>query len=214
MISGNLRTLMLALLSATVSTPTLAAPTSEALLARLVRPAPATTRFVEVRFSDLLIEPLISRGELSFDAADQLGKRVDAPFQETTQVRGESVRIERKGQKPMQFNLKRAPELRALLAGFSGLLSGNLSALQQHFKVTIEGTDARWQIKLDPIAARMRKRIAGVTVFGVGSTPRCFRIQEADGDASVMLVDAAAFEVLPDPLTLPALSERCRGKAN
>jgi Outer membrane lipoprotein carrier protein LolA-like len=205
---------MMALLSAVISSQIMAAPTSEALLARLVRPAPATTRFVEVRFSDLLIEPLISRGELSFDAADQLGKHVDAPFQETTQVRGESVRIERKGQKPMQFNLKRAPELRALLAGFSGLLSGNLSALQQHFKVSIEGTDARWQIRLDPIAARMRKRISGVSVLGADNAPRCFRIEEADGDASIMLVDAAATEALPDPLTLPALIERCRGKAH
>ncbi len=190
--------------------PTQAQPNAEQLLMRLVRPAPATTRFVDVRFSDLLTEPLVSRGELRFDAADRLGKRVDAPFRENTTVQGESVRVEREGRKPMQFNLKRAPELRALLAGFSGLLAGNLAALQRHFKVDVSGDEARWRIALSPSEARMRKRINVVEVFGTDNAPQCFRIEEVDGDVSVMLVDAAAMKVLPQPLTLPALLDLCQ----
>jgi hypothetical protein len=190
--------------------PIQAQPNTEQLLARLARPAPATTRFVDVRFSDLLTEPLVSRGELRFDAADRLGKRVDAPFRENTTVQGESVRIEREGRKTMQFNLKRAPELRALLAGFSGLLAGNLAALQQHFKIDVGGDDARWRIALLPIEARMRKRIKRVEVFGIDNAPQCFRIEEVDGDVSVMLVDTAAASSLPQPLTLPKLLELCQ----
>lgn len=187
-----------------------AAPQAEPLLQRLVRPAPATTRFVDVRFSDVLTEPLVSRGELRFDAVDRLGKRVDEPFQESTVVRGESVRVERQGRKPMQFNLKRAPELRALLAGFSGLLAGDLAALRRHFNVEVAGDDARWTIALKPLDARMRKRVAVVEVFGLQNAPQCFRIDEGDGDVSVMLVDAAAGKVLPQPLTPATLLRLCQ----
>jgi len=185
-------------------------------VARLARPAPATTAFVEVRFSDLLTEPLVSRGELRFDAADRLGKRVDEPFRETTTVRGESVRIERSGRKPMQFNLKRAPELRALLAGFSGLLAGDIVALRRHFDIKVVGSDTRWQIALNPRDARMRKRIPEVTVLGSNNAPRCFRIEQADGDISIMLIDAALTPPLlqtlaiPQQLTSSALLDHCR----
>ena len=203
---------MALLLGLLVAVPTRADPAIEALLARLARPAPAKTLFVEVRFSDLLSEPLVSRGELSFEAADRLGKRVDTPFQETTSVHGENVRIERSGRKPMQFNLKRAPELRALLAGFSGLLGGDRAALQRYFSIKVMGSDARWQIELAPRAARMRKRVAGVTVFGAENAARCFSIDQGEGDASVMLVDEAARGPLPQPLTLSALLALCRGE--
>jgi hypothetical protein len=188
-----------------------AAPATDALLAKLVRPAPATTAFVEVRFSELVTEPLVSRGELSFDVGGRLGKRVDAPFKETTTIAGENVRVERAGRKPMQFNLRRAPELRALVAGFSGLLGGDGDALRKHFKVSVNGDDAAWRITLDAVDARTRKRLPAIEVLGAGAAPRCFRLQEAGGDASVMLVDDAAASALPEPLTPDALRARCHG---
>lgn len=171
---------------------------------------PATTAFVEVRFSDLFAAPLVSRGELSFTAVDRLGKRIDSPFKESTQIKGESVRIERSGRKPMQFSLKRAPELRALLAGFAGMLAGDIKILQRYFKVTTAGGDARWQIALDPLDARMKKRVVGVLVIGSDNAPRCFRVEEADGDLSLMLVGTAATEPLPQPLTEALVLALCR----
>jgi len=152
----------------------------------------------------------MTRGELSFEAADQLGKRVDAPFKERTTVRGENVRVERAGRKPMQFSLKRAPELRALLVGFSALLAGDQGALRKHFRIAVEGSDARWAILLDPIDKRIRARIRRITVIGGGNAPRCFSVEQADDDASLMLVDAAAAEPLPSALELPALLAFCR----
>ncbi len=190
-----------------------ATPNAEALLQRLARPAPALTAFVEVRYSDVLSEPLVSRGELSFSAADQLGKRVDSPFQEHTVVNGETVRIERADRKPMQFSLKRAPELRALLVGFSALLAGDEAALRRHFAIVVVGDDAQWQIELDPIDKRIRKRIRAITVFGSGNAPRCFLVDQADGDSSVMLVDAAASAALPKPLEQSAVLAICKQRS-
>ncbi|HSC16380.1 MAG TPA: LolA-related protein, partial [Gammaproteobacteria bacterium] len=44
-----------------------AAPDSAALIARLAKPAPATVAFVEVRFSTLLVEPLVVGGTLVYE---------------------------------------------------------------------------------------------------------------------------------------------------
>lgn len=212
MISGNLPSLLGCLLSA-LSPLAIGASTPEHLLASLARPAPATTAFVEIRYSDLLSEPLLSRGMLSFDAADQLSKRVDEPFQESTVVRGEAVRVERSGRKPMHFSLKRAPELRALLVGFSALLSGDQAALRRHFEVAVSGEFGDWQILLSPIDARIAKRIRSITVLGADAAPRCFLVDQADGDSSLMLVDVAAAEALPENIAVESLLAHCRRKA-
>ncbi len=150
---------------------------------------------------------------LSFDAADQLSKRVDEPFQEFTVIRGEAVRVERSGRKPMQFSLKRAPELRALLVGFSALLSGDQATLRRHFEVAVSGPSTQWQILLSPIDARIAKRIRSITVLGADAAPRCFLVDQADGDSSLMLVDAAAAEKLPDPLDADTVLALCRQEA-
>ena len=85
-----------------------AEPDLGTLLARLAQPAPAARSFVEVRFSSLLTTPLVVSGGLEYRADGTLVRRVDAPYQETTELRGQNVRVERAGAKPRQFSLDRA----------------------------------------------------------------------------------------------------------
>lgn len=211
MTSGKLPILLLALICSLSAAG--ATSDADALLQRLARPAPATTAFVETKYSDLLDAPLVTQGELSFASANQLGKRVDMPFQERTVVDGENVSIERAGRKPMHFSLKRAPELRALLIGFSALLAGDRAALRRHFAIAVSGSDAHWMIVLDPIDKRIRKRIDAITIYGADDAPRCFLVEQADGDASVMRVDAAAKEAVADAASQDALVALCRQDA-
>lgn len=186
-------------------------PEVDALLGKLARPVPVVTAFVEVRFSDLMTTPLVSRGELAFDAADHMRKRVDQPFQETTSVQGEQVRVERAGRKPMKFNLKRAPELRAMLSGFSGLLQGDAQLLQSFFKLELKQNEVGWQLQLDPLSARIRDRVSRITVRGDAGGPRCFYTAQKDGDISILLVEAAAQLALPETLTEQAVLGLCGG---
>lgn len=135
--------MMLALLIAPASlwgaSPT--EPDADALIARLAKPAPATVAFTEVRFSRLLREPLIVSGELGYSGPISLDRRIATPYREDTAIRGESVKVERQGEKPRSFALKHAPELRGLLSGFSAMLSGDATALRQNFAVTMTGDD-------------------------------------------------------------------------
>jgi len=184
-----------------------------ALIHRLARPAPATVAFAEVRYSPLLKEPLIVSGELSYRGPDSLDRHVKQPYNEDTEIRGESVRVLREGQTPRSFALKRSPELRGLLTGFSALLAGEPAALEGVFDAKTAADGEGWTLELTPTDARLRKRLKQITIQGRDDTPRCFTILNADGGASVMLLGETAATPLPKGISQDAVMRRCRGEA-
>jgi Outer membrane lipoprotein carrier protein LolA-like len=181
----------------------------DALIERLAKPAPASIAFREVRFSSLVNEPLIVAGELGYAGPTSLDRRVTEPYRETVAIRGESVRVEREGEPPRSFGLNRAPELRGLLSGFSGLLNGDASALERSFRVEASGTDDLWTLQLTPSDTRARRRLEQIVVNGRDDVPLCFTMVTANGGASVLLLGAMAARELPKPTTPDALKQLC-----
>lgn len=186
-----------------------AAPDSDALIARLKRTAPASIAFVEVRFSTLLVEPLVVSGTLVYEGEGSLTRRVESPYREQSVIRGETVRVERDGEEPRTFALRRAPELRGLLTGMIGLLTGDASFIGEHFAVTKTGDDQRWRLGLAPTDDRLKQRLSEIVVAGASAEPECFVIRDNQGGASVMLLGAAAARPLPALLALPELLAHC-----
>jgi hypothetical protein len=182
------------------------------LLARLARPAPEATTFVEVRYSSLLAEPLVASGELEHRADGSLVRRVEEPYRESTVLRGENVTVEREGSKPRSFSLDRAPELRGMLASFGALLRGDRATLDRYFTLTVEGTDANWRIELLPRDTRLASRLAFIHVDGSQDRARCFTLSEPDGDASVMAVGVNGRASLPGSLERGSLLAWCDGE--
>jgi len=186
---------------------------TEALLARLARPAPDTTTFVEVRYSSLLAEPLVVSGDLEHRADGSLVRRVTEPYRESTVLRGENVTVEREGSKPRRFSLDRAPELRGMLASFGALLKGDRALLDRYFTLAVHGTDAKWQIELLPFDRKLARRLAAIRVDGSLDRARCFTLSEPDGDASVMAVGLQGRADLPVTLDQASLLAWCGGGA-
>src|SRR5262249_47724907 len=158
------------------------------LIRRLAKPAPATIEFVEVRFSPLLKEPVKVAGQLGYEGPTSLDRRVETPYHETTEIRGESVKVQREGEPARSFALKRAPELRALLGSFAALLAGDPTAVAQSFSIAAQGDDNRWHLSLQPTDAQARKRLRHIDVAGSGTTPGCFALASGDGATSYMLL--------------------------
>lgn len=180
-----------------------------ALLARIARPAPASTPYVELRFSSLLATPLVASGELQFRSADTLYKRIDHPYHEQMEIRGQDVRVVREGEAPRHFSLRRVPELRGMLSAFGALLSGDRSALERLFQLNLTEDGVAWTLKLTPRDARVSKRLRGILVTGRDDSPRCLTVTEVDGDASVMLLGDAVLHELPEPLDRARLDRHC-----
>jgi hypothetical protein len=186
-----------------------AAPDAAALIARLERQPPASIAFTEVRFSSLLVEPLVVSGTLTHEGEGALNRRVETPYRESTAIRGETVRVERDDEAPRTFALRRAPELRGLLTGMLGLLTGDSALIHEHFDVTAAGDDERWRLDLEPTDSRLRQRLRNIIVAGRADEPHCFAIVDTEGGTSVMLLGAAAALPLSPPIVLAELLGRC-----
>lgn len=198
-----------ALLAAATATVAWAAPDSATLIARLARRPPSSIPFAEVRFSSLLVEPLVVRGKLDYEGPGALKRRVEEPYRESTSIRDETVRVERDGESARTFALRRAPELRGLLTGMIGLLAGDSSFIGEHFGVAAAGDEERWRLDLTPTDDRLQRRLQDIVVAGRGAEPYCFIIRDTQGGASVMLLGAAAALPLAQPIALPELLETC-----
>ncbi len=188
-----------------LSAPTAYAAPSAAdpaqIIRELARPAPATIAFTEVRFSPLLKAPLIVSGELGYEGAAQLTRRVTQPYQETTHIRGDAVQMQREGQRTRTFSSARAPELRGLLESFSGLLSGDPARLASSFDMQAQHTANGWRLNLAPKNADRRQRVHAIVVTGQAREPRCVTMQSRDGGASFIV-----FGDTPEPLAQPSVT--------
>lgn len=212
-------TLGLALASAIWPNPSRAAseaaaatrPNAQTLVAGLKRAAPARTRFSEVRFSGLLDRPLIVHGELEYDGPGKLSRIVDTPYEEHMTIENDDASVQRGDHPVRKFPLSQAPELEGFLRGFAALLGGDAEALQRDFVLSANGGDSGWHLKLTPRDERLAKRVTALEVDGAGTSARCFRTIEADGDVNVMLVESLADVKLPTRPTPPMIDALCRG---
>lgn len=188
---------------ALAAVPLLAAePEVDRLLAELARPAPDSTSFVEVRYSSLLQTPIVVSGRLEHRLDGSLVRRVEWPYVEVTELQGENVSVERAGGRPRRFSLDRAPELRGMLASFGAILRGDRGMLDQYFVVTAQGSDAGWEITLTPQDDKLKRRLSRIVVNGVEDRPKCFTLEEPDGDESLMALGVTG------PGELPATTDR------
>jgi len=188
------------------------------VLARLARPAPMRTGFVELRGSPLLKAPLRIEGEYQRPREGTLVREVRVPYVETTTiVTGKSgaseVQIARAGKSPRTFSLSRAPELGGLQASFGALLSGDRALLEQHYRIAVDGTRERWILVLTPKQAALAATLRSVVLRGRGAELRCIETQPAKGDLQRTLLAGAARSAagITDAGTLRAL---CQGNGN
>ena len=164
----------MALIVAIATTPALASGVDAPwVLRQLAQPVPSQTGFVELRGSALLKEPLRVEGQYRRPDAATLVRQVRAPYAETTTIADGKVSIARAGKPPRVFSLQRAAELADLQASFGALLSGELAALEQAYRLQASGSAQQWQLVLVPkaqaleliynqpiVAERVLKRLA------------------------------------------------------
>ncbi|WP_422651003.1 LolA-related protein [Cupriavidus sp. H18C1] len=157
------------------------------LMATLARQPAGSARFVEKKYMAMLERPLESSGELRFVAPDRLEKRTLAPKPETLLVQGDMLTVERAGRKTT-IPLGNHPELAGFIESLRGTLAGNRQALEQYYRLALEGTAKRWTLTLTPSDSRMAAAIAAIRIDGAGERLERVEIRQADGDRSVMTI--------------------------
>ncbi|HEY0505700.1 MAG TPA: LolA-related protein [Lysobacter sp.] len=180
------------------------------ILARIARPVPDATPFVEVRGSKLLKAPLRLSGEYRRPDAATLVREVRSPYAETTTLRAGEATIERAGQAPRRFSLARVPELAGLQASFGALLAGDGEALQRHYRLQAQGTQQRWTLTLTPTDAALAAKLDAVVLHGQGAELRCIESRprgRAEAQRTLLGGAAQAAAQATDAAALTALCQ-------
>lgn len=181
------------------------------ILAKLARPAPMRTPFVELRGSALLKAPLRLQGEYRRPDADTLVREVRAPYAETTTIRAGEVAIARNGGKARTFSLSRAPELAGLQASFGALLTGDRALLERHYRIAADGTRQHWTLALVPKDAQLAAKVRDIVLRGRGAELRCIETRPAKGELQRTLLAGAA-RAAGEAADGAALAALCRGE--
>ena len=82
--------------------------------------------FVEKKYIGILDRPVVSSGDLSFTAPDQLEKRTLTPRPETLILNGDILTIDQPGRQQKMVSLGDHPEVTAFIESIRGTLAGDL----------------------------------------------------------------------------------------
>lgn len=147
--------------------------------------------FVEKKYIAALQQPLESSGELSFTAPDRLEKRLIKPKPEAVILDGDKLLVERSNGRKLTLALNERPEVSGFVESIRATLSGDRSALERFYTVSLSGSAQQWQLSLIPLQPQMLKIIAEIRIAGARDAISTIEFLQADGDHSVMTINDA-----------------------
>ena len=145
--------------------------------------------FVETRRIEMLDRTLQSSGRLSFKAPDSFVRETLKPRHEKLAVDGNTLTMS-VGERSRTMQLDASPEAAVIIEAVRGTLTGNRATLERLFETTVSGDAGAWTLKLVPRDLRLRGQVSAVQVSGRDAMAREVQVQLADGDRSVMTIEA------------------------
>jgi outer membrane lipoprotein-sorting protein len=161
----------------------------DALMDDLARHKGGRARFVEKKSIALLDKPVVSSGELLFVPPARLEKRTLQPKPESLVLDGDRLSIER-GKQKFSLRLSEQPEALAFVDSLRGTLTGDKAALEKSYKLSFSGNENRWTLDLLPDDQRIAAFVVRITFGGSHHRVEWIRYLQADGDSSVMTIEA------------------------
>lgn len=155
------------------------------LMGELAKHKHGKATFVEKKYISLLDKPVISSGEMSFTAPDQLEKKTLKPKVETLLLDKDKLSIEREKQK-LTIRLSSQPEALAFIDSIRGTLTGNQAALEKNYHLSLYGSIDKWALTLLPSDEKIAALIQRITVSGKRDQILSIEYLQADGDRAVM----------------------------
>lgn len=143
--------------------------------------------FSEKKYVAILDKPVESSGELLYRAPDRLEKRTLKPRPESM-ILDRGVLVIERGRQTHRLELQTYPELAAFVDSIRGTLAGDRRALEQSFRLSLEGSAESWQLELTPIGEKMQSVISKILIAGSRDAVRSIETDQADGDRSVMMI--------------------------
>ena len=148
------------------------------------------TPYEETHVSQILTEPLLSKGTLSFTRPSRLEKHVFSPHEERYVIEGGSLLWEDIVNGTIkELLLEDYPVLLSFVEGFRAVLAGDLSTLNNWFTLNLSGSLNNWNLTLTPRDEEMiRQFVTAIRFTGKEGKITGIEIQEASGDHSILTI--------------------------
>lgn len=146
-------------------------------------------KFVERKFLSVLNKPLESSGTLSFQAPGHLEKHTLVPKVEDLVLDQGVLTIDSKAR-----NIKRTlvlqeyPAVWAFVESIRSTLAGDLPTLERFYTIKLEGSAAKWRMRLLPLEQRTREMVREIVIDGRDHRVTSIEMRESNGDHSTMTV--------------------------
>lgn len=157
------------------------------LMQSLAQVKSAKNKFTERKYLGMLDQPLVSSGKLAYTAPAHLEKLTLTPKPETMILDGDILSVDIKG-KRRTLTLQQYPLLWAFVESIRATLAGDLPALQQFYRVTLEGEAGQWRLLLMPTDPEVRDVVREIRIAGKRNRVTRIEVTEVQGDRSVMTI--------------------------
>lgn len=161
--------------------------TLDKLMSLLAQRKHGHVTFVEEHFLAVLDRPVESSGELFYDAPDRLEKRTVRPKPESL-VLEHGLMTAHRGRHTYVLNLADYPQIVPLIDSIRATLAGDRAALENLFKITLEGDLQHWKLLLVPSEATVARTVKQICIEGDRDAIHSVEIQQADGDRSLLTI--------------------------
>lgn len=166
--------------------PSYAQFTPAQLMQTLAQVQSVHAHFREQKELSILQEPLLLTGILRYQAPDYLHKRVLLPYQESVEIRGNTLRLKTPDKGEKQLALSDYPPLQAFVESFRSTLAGDLNNLARFYNLQLNGSLSDWQLNLQPVDRKIKKFVTQIVIRGNHDQVRSVEILETGGDRSLM----------------------------
>ena len=147
--------------------------------------------FQEQIESPMLKAPIVTSGELFFDAPDRLEKRTLFPTPNDLILEGNQVSIVH-GTTSRSFRLSEYPQLRPLLDGIRATLAGDLPTLEQNFLIAVSLSSESWTLIFRPLPSEATPAYESIVVRGNAGKIREVTLERRPGERSHMIMTEPA----------------------
>lgn len=159
------------------------APSSMAGTAAVRLPTPPksfSARFVETRTLPGFDQPLVSRGQVTFNRASGVTWEVTAPYHYVFKMGPSGVEEQMPDGSLRHLDAEHAPWLAVVRHIFTSALTGDASDLEHYFAVQVTAFKDGRRIELSPKPGPMANAIKHISVTEA-ATPQSLRIDEVSG---------------------------------
>jgi hypothetical protein len=149
----------------------------------------ASGHFVERKTIHVLNAPLTDSGTLTYVAPDYLRKTTLSPVPEEFVLDHGTAEISGGPEhRTHSFALNEAPQIAPLVEGIRATLAGDLPLLERFYTIRLSGSEADWQLLLQPRDAQAAHFITWMLIQGRGNLLTEIATASPDGDHAEMSI--------------------------